>query len=459
MEKKYPIAIAKGDGIGPNIMDAVLYLLEKLKAPLKIQEVTMGETAIFKENPSGISQEDKVKVWDTEALLLAPAKLPQGILPLRNNWSLQTKMLHIKTFFPCIPTTKPDLDLHVLFPIWEWNLEYRHTIDGLETIHLLSEKEIHYLLENAFWAANAFEKKHIHFLGLEEKMDLSNAAFMEVYNKIIAAFPDILYETIREKDAFTNFIHYPQIYDILALGTIHATFFVKMLLEISGVKNFTPLVYLGDTKSIFSTVQKPQDPENPSALIISASLLLQDIGQDALAETLYNAWLTTIEEKKSTPDIECENPVNLKDFIEAIEKNFGKKPKQLKEARLQKAIFKRIEKDTALVQKTLIGCDISIHANPPLANFLDKVSHIAMGPLHLTLILNQGMKVWPNQEGEDLCNDEWVCRFTSMDENRLVSFDHILQIAHAFETANIDVVKLENLYNFNGQRGYLEKIS
>jgi isocitrate/isopropylmalate dehydrogenase len=73
---KTPIAIAKGDGIGPEIMDATLFILNTAGAQLELHEVKIGEKMYLKGFPTGMDP----KTWDvichTKAFLKAPITTP-----------------------------------------------------------------------------------------------------------------------------------------------------------------------------------------------------------------------------------------------------------------------------------------------------------------------------------------------------------------------------------------------
>jgi isocitrate dehydrogenase len=69
------------------------------------------------------------------------------------------------------------------------------------------------------------------------------------------------------------------------------------------------------------------------------------------------------------------------------------------------------------------------------------------------MITNRGTKVWPHGFDETFCTDHWRCRFYSNNHEQIQKKD-IIQILTNAEALGIDVIKTENLYTFNGVRGF-----
>jgi isocitrate dehydrogenase len=74
--------------------------------------------------------------------------------------------------------------------------------------------------------------------------------------------------------------------------------------------------------------------------------------------------------------------------------------------------------------------------------------------LKLTMISNRGVKVWPGGHSETFCSDHWRCRFISDSEGQVVSHSQVISLLGRVATAGYDFIKIENLYNFDGERGF-----
>ena len=69
------------------------------------------------------------------------------------------------------------------------------------------------------------------------------------------------------------------------------------------------------------------------------------------------------------------------------------------------------------------------------------------------MITNRGIKVWPDGFSETFCTDHWRCRFKAEEGKTLTKQDVILLLANAINH-DIDTIKTENLYNFDGKAAY-----
>ena len=78
MSQPTPITVAKGDGIGPEIMDATLHILKEAGASLAIEEISIGEQEYLKGNAAGIAPEAFESILRTQVFLKAPITTPQG---------------------------------------------------------------------------------------------------------------------------------------------------------------------------------------------------------------------------------------------------------------------------------------------------------------------------------------------------------------------------------------------
>jgi isocitrate dehydrogenase len=104
--------------------------------------------------------------------------------------------------------------------------------------------------------------------------------------------------------------------------------------------------------------------------------------------------------------------------------------------------------------KTLHGVDLFVHWNGTNADELaEKVRVLGDGNVGLSMITNRGIKVWPEGFSETFCTDHWRCRFKPLDGKPIekIKIIQLLQQAHVLE---IDVIKTENLYHFDGEPAF-----
>ncbi|MDQ2663498.1 MAG: isocitrate/isopropylmalate family dehydrogenase, partial [Candidatus Eremiobacteraeota bacterium] len=202
-----------------------------------------------------------------------------------------------------------------------------------------------------------------------------------------------------------------------------------------------------------------QNLANPSGLFHGALLMLAHIGQAEVAERAHNAWLKTIEDGIHTYDIYKEGTstkkVGTREFAEAICERMGQKPENLAPAVYAKDAQMNISVRAAgaTPAKQRAGVDIFID-NPggdpdALAATLRET---AVKGTKLVVISNRGTKVWPDGNPDTFWSDHWSCRFES--DGEAFTSKHVIDLLSACERANLDVVKTEGLFTFDGSRGY-----
>ncbi|HJU55179.1 MAG TPA: hypothetical protein VJ715_11430, partial [Pyrinomonadaceae bacterium] len=106
-------------------------------------------------------------------------------------------------------------------------------------------------------------------------------------------------------------------------------------------------------------------------------------------------------------------------------------------------------------KKELVGVDVFLDWSAGSADQLgDSLKQHAGDAMELAMISNRGVKVWPGGNSETFCSDHWRCRFTSKESGREVGHAEIVQLLERIGGGGFDFIKTENLYNFDGERGY-----
>ena len=206
---------------------------------------------------------------------------------------------------------------------------------------------------------------------------------------------------------------------------------------------------------------------NPSGMLQSAVLMLVHLGKVASASKIQNAWLRTLEEGIHTADNFREGvskqKVGTQEFAQAVIARLGQMPEQL-------AVVDYPENDSAtfdetqnkmqgtkrtIAKKCLVGVDVFLNwdASDRNPQVLGKLLEALAGPeFRFSVISNRGVKVYPGGNPQTLCTDHWRCRF-------ILQNDHpdsriICTLLMRIAEAGLDAVKTENLYEFDGVRGY-----
>ena len=198
---------------------------------------------------------------------------------------------------------------------------------------------------------------------------------------------------------------------------------------------------------------------NPSGLLLGAVLMLVHIHQPDIATLVHNAWLKTIEDGIHTYDIYHEGvskvKVGCKEFGKAVAERLGEKPKVLKAADYKHVEKKEIVHKTtasAKPKKELVGVDVFIDFTGTPNELGEKIKLTSIPGLKLIAISNRGLEVWPEGLPGIFCVDHWRCRFVA--ESGKMEHKSITALLDNISKAGYDYIKTENLYTFDGEKGY-----
>lgn len=470
---KTPIAVAEGDGIGPEIMRATLHILEHSGAQIEIHPIEIGEKLYLKGFSTGMDP----KMWDviraTKAFLKAPITTPQGggfkslNVTIRTTLGLYANVRPCVSYFPYVATKHPEMDVVIVRENEEdlyAGIEYQQTPDVCTSIKIISRAGSEKIIRYAFEYARRHGRKKVTLFMKDNIMKFSDGLFHRIFDEIAADFPEILNEHWIVDIGAAKLADTPEIFDVIVMPNLYGDILSDVAAQIAGSVGLAGSANIGEKGAMFEAIhgsaprRAGQNVANPSGLILASIQMLDHIGQPEIATKIHNAWLCTLEEGIHTYDIYKEGTskkkVGTKEFSEAVVKNLGKKPQELKPVVYGKGSAALIHTHVHTNPlRHLVGVDVFIYHRGQLGDFFAKISHISIGALRLKMITNRGVRVWPGGQPETFCIEQWRCRFVS-DDNRTVSQDEVIQILHAFDHVNMDVFKSEFLYTFDGKPGY-----
>jgi isocitrate dehydrogenase len=258
----------------------------------------------------------------------------------------------------------------------------------------------------------------------------------------------------------------PEAFDVIVMPNLYGDVLSDVAAQITGSVGLAGSANIGEECAMFEAIhgsaprRAGQNVANPSGLLQGAIMMLNHIGQTDVAEKIQNAWLRTIEEGTHTYDIYKEGTskqkVGTKEFAQAVIANLGQKPTILKSvvyannAALNLPKYKR----KPASNKKLVGVDVFVHWAQNNPNELaEKIKKMETNGISLTMITNRGIKVWPDGFKETFCTDHWRCRFKPTEGTEMTKAGIIDLLKNAV-SENIDAIKTENLYEFDGKAGY-----
>lgn len=469
------ITVAKGDGIGPEIMDATLEIILAAGAKIKIEEIEVGEKVYLAGNTAGIAAES----WDTirrnKVFLKAPITTPQGggykslNVTTRKFLGLYANVRPCKSLHPFVSTKHPVMDIVIIRENEEdlyAGIEHQQTDEVVQCLKLISRPGCEKIVRYAFEYAKQQGRKKVTCFTKDNIMKQTDGLFHQVFDEIAKEYPEIENEHWIIDIGAAKMADTPEAFDVLVMPNLYGDVLSDVAAQITGSVGLAGSANIGEECSMFEAIhgsaprRAGQNLANPSGLLQGAILMLNHIGQTDVAEKVQNAWLKTLEDGIHTYDIYKEGTskqkVGTKEFAKAVIANLGNEPKILKPVFYANNSALNLPKyqRRPSANKALVGVDVFVHWNGTNPDELaDVLKRIEFNQMRLTMITNRGIKVWPEGFQETFCTDHWRCRFKTTNGSDVSKSDIIQLLKNALDQ-NIDTIKTENLYSFNGKDSY-----
>jgi isocitrate dehydrogenase len=469
-----PITVAYGDGIGPEIMTATLQVLEAAGAQIAPETIEIGEKVYLSGQTNGIQPSSWESLRRTKVFLKAPITTPQGggykslNVSMRKALGLYANIRPCISYAPFVKTKHPIMDLVIVRENEEdlyAGIEHRQTEDVYQCLKLITRPGCERIVRYAFEYARQQNRKRVTCFVKDNIMKLTDGLFHQIFKDIAAEYPDIQHDSMIVDIGAARVADTPEDFDVLVMPNLYGDIISDVAAQIAGSVGMAGSANIGDQCAMFEAIHgsapdiSGKNIANPSALLHGAIQMLSHIGQNDIAEKIHHAWLVTLEQGLHTADIYKQGQskvlLGTVEFAEAVIANLGQSPKQLSAPSYEgsKPLKLPVVGYKIPCKKELVGIDIFLQWQDGIPKKLgDKLVNYGTSQLELTLITNRGVKVWPEGFPETYCVDHWRCRFMSpaMD----LGFNEILNVQSRLHEAGFDVVKTENLYNFNGEPGY-----
>ncbi len=475
---KTPITVAKGDGIGPEIMDASLRVLEAAGAELEYEFVTIGEKVYESGNTSGISSDFWESIRRTKVFYKAPLTTPQGKgyksinVTIRKTLSLYANVRPVRSKEPFIETSHPGMDVVIIRENEEdlyAAIEHRQTEEVYQCLKLITRPGSERLIRYAFEYAIANKRKKITCMTKDNIMKLTDGLFHKVFDEVAEEYPQIQTDHMIIDIGAARVADTPEAFDMIVLPNLYGDIVSDITAQLSGSVGMGRSANVGSEIAMFEAIHGSAPDiagrgiANPAGLMNAGVMMLVHIGQAAIAEKIDNAYLKTIEDGIHTVDIydpsRSKMRVSTEGFADAVIERLGQKPLILTPVEYSNGhgvVTSFPKKNRTPAKRTLQGVDVFLfwdkgERNPDeLGEALIQANTAELG---LTMITNRGLKVYPEGAPETFCTDHWRCRFEP-GEAETVDQQDLLTLLQSVHDKGFDIIKTENLYNFDGKAGF-----
>lgn len=471
-----PITVAYGDGIGPEIMEATLRIIQEAGAQLDIEKIEIGEKVYLAGNTAGIAPESWDSLRRTKVFLKAPITTPQGggfkslNVTTRKTLGLYANVRPCISYHPYVDTKHPVMDLVIIRENEEdlyAGIEHQQTDEVTQCLKLITRPGTEKIVRFAFEYARAYGRKKVTCFTKDNIMKLTDGLFHKVFDEVAAEYPDLENEHWIVDIGAAKMADTPENFDVIVMPNLYGDILSDVAAQITGSVGLGGSANIGADYAMFEAIhgsaprRAGQNVANPSGLLLGAVQMLVYIGQPEVAENVHNAWLKTLEDGIHTYDLFkdgiSKEKVSTSGFADAVIARIGQRPQKLKAVEYNKDSNRSIQgaaKPTVPAKKELVGVDVFLHWNGDSRdpNVLGSMlQQAASGPFAIQLITNRGVKVYPDGLPETYCTDHWRCRFTSPKMDRPGTYDDVLAILGKVHGMGLDIIKTENLCRFDGE--------
>ena len=442
------IAVAKGDGIGPEIMDAVLTIFNANEVPLEYEVVDMGKWVFDKGFSNGMTPEAKHVIEETGILFKGPMETPKGKgvksvnVTARKTWNTYANKRVFQTLHG-VDTVFSKAGIRIDLTIVRENIE--DTYGGIEHMPThdvaLSRRFITrpgslQVIKYAFEMAKKNGSRRITCGHKANIMKFTDGLFLECFQEVAKEYPELKSDDIIVDDLAMKLVVSPQDFDVVVLTNLQGDIISDLCAGLVGGLGFAPSANIGDHIAIFEAVHGTapdiagKNIANPTALLLSGIAMLRHLGYMKNAAVIENALLYTLEQGVHTGDFGNKSipAKNTTEFSQAMISNFGKTPEHgakpvLPNMDKTQTVFKLDQNQMMVSVETekeyIVGVDMFIESSEQPEYIAKKCQRHGGVKFNLVNISNRGTQVWPTGSVYTNLVNLYNVRFESLDGSPL----------------------------------------
>jgi isocitrate dehydrogenase len=477
------IAVAKGDGIGPEIMDAVIHIFEANQVPLEYEIVDMGKWVFDKGFSNGMTPESQQVIEELGILFKGPMETPKGKgvksinVTARKTWNTYANKRVFQSLHG-VDTVFSKAGIPIDITIVRENIE--DTYGGIEHLPThdvaLSRRFITrpgslQVIRYAFEMAKKNGARRITCGHKANIMKLTDGLFLECFQEVAREYPELKSDDVIVDDLAMKLVVKPQEFDVVVLTNLQGDIISDLCAGLVGGLGFAPSANIGDHISIFEAVHGTapdiagKNIANPTALLLSGIAMLRHLGLMKNAAVIENALLYTLEQGIHTGDFGDKKipGKNTSEFAQAIIDNFGKTPEHgakpvMPNMHVTPTIFKMdqnqmmVSVDESEIKEYIVGVDMFIESSEQPEFIAKKCLRHGGVKFKLINISNRGTQVWPTGSVYTNLVNQYNARFESIDGSPLVQQDIIG--LYVSLSGDFKIGSLELLNVMGGKKAY-----
>lgn len=467
------VTLIAGDGVGPEIAQAVQRVLAAAGTPIDWELCDAGEAAFCKGIVSGVPGETLDSIRRNRVVLKGPLATPVGEggksanVTLRKLFETYANVRPAREL-PGVPTPYAGrgIDLVVVRENVEdlyAGIEHMQSADVAQALKLVTRKGSEKIIRLAFELAQAEGRETVHCATKANILKLTEGLFKRVFEEVARDYPRISARHIIVDNCAHQMAMRPEQFDVIVTTNMNGDILSDLASGLVGGLGFAPSANLGADCAIFEAVHGSapdiagQGIANPTASLLSAVMMLRYLGYTDQAALIEGALLSVLERGEArTADFARGRRVPTLAFADAVIGALGKSPSTfaVREHRPLRIAAPKTTEALPRATRVAVGVDVFVEADLQpeiLADRLQAMTHALA--LKLKMVSNRGVQVWPQTGAAPDCVDVFRCRFMGTDAEMPLGDGDIVallaRISRSFRWMHV-----EKLQEFGGAPGY-----
>jgi isocitrate dehydrogenase len=447
---KRKITVIPGDGIGPEVISAALRVIEATGVGIEADILQAGASCFAKGVVTGVPRETIESIERTKVVLKGPLETPIGHGNKSANVTLRTLFETFGNLRPVrelpgvtTPFTGRKLDIVIVRENVEdlyTGIEYMQTPGVAQALKIISRTGCEKIVELAFEFAVAAQRKRVHCATKANILKLTEGMLQHTFEDIAPRYPQIDAKHILIDNCAHQLAMRPEQFDVIVTTNMNGDILSDLTSGLTGGLGFAPSANIGSDAAIFEAVHGSapdiagKNMANPTAIILSAAMMLRHIGEGAAAHNIEQAVLVTLESGIRSSDMPgFSQPAGTNEFADAIISNLGKvsSTEGAKDFRAVKLPAASRDVQTVKVgSRQVTGVDVFIESSLQPADLGEALNEAIAGTtVNLQMIGNRGNTVFPAENERPVTLvDQYRCRFMKKDRNDNLSNAEILAL-------------------------------
>jgi len=442
------VTVIPGDGVGPEVVRAAQRIIAAAGVPIDWEEAEAGAAVFRRGDTSGVPRETRESIERTRVVLKGPLETPVGFGEKSANVTLRKLFETYANVRPArelpgvpIRYAGEGIDLVVVRENIEdlyAGIEHMQTADVGQCLKIISRKGSEKVIRYAFELARREGRTKVTCATKANIMKLTEGLFKRVFEEVAAEYAadGIAAEHLIIDNVAHQLAKNPAQFDVVVTTNLNGDIISDLASGLVGGLGFAPSGNYGDGIAIFEAVHGSapkyagKDVINPTAMILSAVMMLRHLGEAEAADRIEDAVLVTLEEGRAvTQDLlrqtggDVEQAASTTAFTDAVIGNLGRRPSRLPaRARRRPAVAPAPRprwtygpERYAAIRTELVGVDIFIEADETPEQIGPKLEAVAGDELRLKFVSSRGTVAYPPSGASPDHVRHYRCRFVAVD--------------------------------------------